>query len=101
MRSGVRAVVGSGGEPKRTRFAAMNAQLASSHVAASPEDEPLQWLRWLTVEAAEVLGLEHRGRLRKGAHADLVIWSGDPGHPATRVDQVMIAGEMAYPSAFN
>jgi len=54
-------------------------------------------LRAITINAAEVLGVDHRiGSIEKGKDADLVIMSGDPFHYLTRVEKVIINGEIVF-----
>lgn len=54
-------------------------------------------LRAITINAAEVLGVAHRiGSLEKGKDADLVIFNGRPLHYRTRVDYVIIDGQVVF-----
>ena len=46
----------------------------------------------MTRAPAEIWGMEDVGVLNPGAHADLVIWSGDPLEVTTWAEQVIIAG---------
>ncbi len=87
-------IVGSGAEDaRRTRFIAFHAQLAMSE--SSPRD-PLQVI---TADAARILKVDQQiGRLRAGMLADLVVWSGHPLDPATRVLRVFINGQQVYPA---
>lgn len=48
----------------------------------------------VTRTAAELAGLEGRGTLDTGSHADLVLWSGDPLEPTTRALVVVIGGRI-------
>jgi len=91
--AGVRWTVSSGGQsPQAARFVGINAQLAAAHNRQTSD-----WLRLVTTDAAEILGLSHgSGRLVRGGQADFVIWSGDPSDPASRVEQVYVAGKLAY-----
>lgn len=51
----------------------------------------------VTLEPARVLGLEERlGSLDAGKDANLVVWSGDPFEPGSRVLAVMLEGEFVY-----
>ncbi|MCH8252480.1 MAG: amidohydrolase family protein, partial [Planctomycetes bacterium] len=92
-RAGVEWTIGSGAEtPETARFVGLNAQSA---VAAT--DARVDWLNRVTVIAARVLRVERRiGRLQPGWAADLVIWDGDPGDPASKVERVFVAGKPAY-----
>ena len=51
-------------------------------------------LAGLTRRAAETWGMENVGVIRPGAHADLVVWSGDPLEVTTWAEQVVIDGEL-------
>lgn len=52
-----------------------------------------QALRMISLYPALVLGVEDRvGRIKKGAHADLVFLSGEPFQPATRIARVLVGG---------
>src|SRR5258706_8150128 len=54
---------------------------------------PEQVIRWITSNAAKMLGLADRiGTLAPGYDADLVLWSGDPFSIYTKADLVMIDG---------
>ncbi len=88
----IRWLVGSGtAAPERTRFVMFNAQLASAGLAQA---DPL---RRLTSEAARLLKIQQRvGRLRPGLLADLVVWSGDPLDPTTKVLRVFVGGQQVY-----
>jgi len=91
-RAGVSWFVGSGTDgAARARFVAMNAQLAA---ARGPGDDPL---RRITADAADALRVADKiGRLRPGLLADLVVWSGDPLAPATKVLRVYVGGALVY-----
>jgi flagellar motor protein MotB len=48
----------------------------------------------VTLEAARVLGLDERlGSLDVGKDANLILWSGDPLEPSSRIQAVMLEGE--------
>lgn len=75
-----------------THSAASLRQTAGNAVAHG-----LPWhsaLAGLTRRAAEIWGMEDVGLIRPGAHADLVIWSGDPLEVTTWAEQVVIGGEL-------
>lgn len=56
-----------------------------------------QALRWITANAAWVLGIDGiTGTLQKGKRADVVIWNGSPFSSAARADLVIEAGEVVY-----
>jgi imidazolonepropionase-like amidohydrolase len=49
----------------------------------------------VTLEAARVLGLDERlGSLDAGKDANLILWSGDPLEPSSRIRAVMLEGEV-------
>ncbi len=54
-------------------------------------------MRWLTGNAAKVLGIaEETGTLREGLAADVVLWSGNPFSVYTRADMVWIDGALRF-----
>ncbi len=54
-------------------------------------------LRSLTINAAEILGVADRvGSIRQGKDADLVVLSGDPLQLTSRVEMVLINGNIVY-----
>jgi len=59
--------------------------------------DPEVALKSLTINAAEVLGIDQRvGNIEKGKDADLVILSGDPLELTSGVEMVIINGEIVY-----
>lgn len=52
-------------------------------------------LRAVTRSPAQIYALGDRGRLRPGAVADVVVWSGDPFELSTRAERVIIGGREA------
>jgi len=92
--AGVRWFIGSGADHAAgARFVLLNSQLA----AAANGNRPLQSV---TAEAADLLGVAGQvGRLRPGALADFVLWSGDPLDPATKVLRVYVGGKLVYEAA--
>ena len=94
--AGVDWVIGSGAMGSgEARFVLQNAQLASRH-AHGPKLNPLELV---TARAADFLGVGDRiGRIQRGRAADLVVWSGDPLDPASRVQRVYVAGKEVYTS---
>jgi imidazolonepropionase-like amidohydrolase len=55
-------------------------------------------LRAVTATPAKILGVDARlGRLAKGMDADVVVWSGDPFEPTTRLRRVIVSGEEVTP----
>jgi imidazolonepropionase-like amidohydrolase len=54
-------------------------------------------IKWLTINAAWVLGLDDRiGSLVAGKNADVVLWSGDPFSVYSRAEKVWIDGAMLF-----
>jgi imidazolonepropionase-like amidohydrolase len=84
-RAGVPVAVASFGG---SRFLAESAALAASKGLTRE-----QALGAITIDAARILGLEKTiGSLEKGKSADLVVLSGEPFDPSTRVEQVFVEG---------
>lgn len=54
--------------------------------------DPVEALRAITSTPAQVFGLEGRGVIAPGAHADLVLWTGDPLELSSRVEAMWIGG---------
>lgn len=74
-----------------------NGMLMSAAWAVRGGMEPADAIRALTLGAAELFGLDKRvGVLQAGRDADLLVLSGDPFHPATRVRRVYVDGEAVY-----
>ncbi|RJP41642.1 MAG: hypothetical protein C4547_01435 [Phycisphaerales bacterium] len=91
-RAGVKWGIGTGaGSAALSRFTLVNAQAAAAWIPG--EDA----LRRVTIDAADLLGLDRRiGHLTPGMQADLVVWTGDPGDPASKVERVYVAGKLVY-----
>ena len=54
-------------------------------------------LNAITINAAEILGVDHRvGSLEPGKDADVIILDGSPLSAKTKVEQVYIDGALAY-----
>lgn len=54
-------------------------------------------MRWLTGNAAKVLGIdEETGTLREGLAADVVLWSGNPFSVYTRAEKIWIDGALRF-----
>ncbi|MGJ9373990.1 amidohydrolase [Nesterenkonia sp. CF4.4] len=59
--------------------------------------DPVEALRAITINPAEVLGVADRvGTLEPGKDADLAIWSGDPLDTRNRVQRTWIDGELVF-----
>ncbi len=102
-RAGVKWHVGTGPSSPQaadrwpSRFVLLSAQLAAQHAGVGVDA-----LRLVTTDAAEFLGISDKaGRLAAGMPADLVVWTGDPLDPGSRVDQVLVGGELLYRAAKN
>jgi hypothetical protein len=89
--AGVRWVLGTGG-PNSSRFVLFNAQMAAARSDADP-------LSLVTRDAAAFLGLDDSGVIRRGARADLVMWTDDPMTPGASVAGVWVAGKTAWQPA--
>jgi hypothetical protein len=101
-RAGVKWFVGSGigGEPggpddrAASRFILLNAQLAAGSIPGGGGPDPLELV---TAAAADFLGVADRiGRIKPGLAADLIVWSGDPRDPVSRVERAYVGGELLY-----
>lgn len=59
--------------------------------------EPFDALKALTVNPARMLRLEQRlGSIERGRDADLVLFTGDPFAPSSRVKMVLVDGKIVY-----
>ncbi len=66
-------------------------------VSARLGADSYRMLRALTLHPARSFGLDDRiGSLEVGKHADLVLWSGNPLDPRSRVESVWIEGRLQY-----
>jgi imidazolonepropionase-like amidohydrolase len=98
VKAGVSVAIGAFGDeragqwgPGATRFLAESAAFAASRGLTRE-----QALAAITLDAARILGIDKtHGSLEKGKAADLVVLSGEPFDPATRVEQTVIDGEPA------
>jgi len=120
---GVPVVVGpipdirTGAGPDNTDTALMNATMlheAGVKVALTAGNTGGRWLREqgmfavrygmtsdealaaLTSVPADLCGLSDRGRIAEGAHADVVLWSGHPLKPTSRMLMVVIDGSVVF-----
>lgn len=96
-KAGVRVAIGSfleaqpgGGSP--SRFMAEFAALAVA--GGLPRELALSAVTW---NAARALGVEKEiGSIEAGRRGDLVVLSGDPFEPGTRVERVLVGGETVF-----
>ena len=59
--------------------------------------DPKEALKALTINPAEIMGIEDRtGSIAPGKDGDIVIWNGDPLNIMSKVDLVMIEGNVVY-----
>ncbi len=66
-------------------------------MAARQGIDGYQALRALTIHPAKAFGIADRvGSLETGKDADIVLWTGDPLDPRSRVELVLIDGEVQY-----
>ena len=57
----------------------------------------LEAIKAITINSAEIIGISDRvGSLERGKDADIRILSGDPLELKTKVEKVIIDGEMVY-----
>lgn len=85
-KAGVQVIIASSRASSSARALKQLAGLAVAH--------GLSWQQAfaaITTTPASVFGVE-RGRLQKGAVADLVVWSGDPLEMSGRAERIFIAG---------
>ena len=68
-----------------------------AHRAVRSGLSPERALRAITIEAARILRIDGRvGSVEAGKDADLVLYDGDPFAYATRVEAVLVNGQVAY-----
>lgn len=80
---------------QRLNQEAAKAMWAGRHHGVEVSDD--QALRWITANAAWVLGIEERtGTLEVGKMADVVVWSGHPFSVYTRADRVYVDGLLRF-----
>jgi len=61
------------------------------------DDSDMDSVRGVTIVPAKVAGIDHRvGSLESGKDADIVVVSGDPLDPRSRVELVLIEGQVVY-----
>lgn len=61
------------------------------------DDSALETVRGLTIVPARTVGIDHKvGSIHPGKEADLVLVTGHPADPRTRVDRVWLQGELVY-----
>jgi len=59
--------------------------------------DPYLMLRAVTINPARIFGIDDRvGSLEVGKDADVVVYSGDPLDPRSRVERVWIDGDVQY-----
>ena len=80
---------GTGTSSEGSRFVWLNAMRAAQVAGADP-------LTLVTRDAASFLGLPAHGLVRRGAAADVVLWSADPQEPTARVVRVYVDGKVVY-----
>ncbi len=92
-KAGVRVALTTGGETGlSSRFLLENAAAAVGH-GLSPGDA----LRAITLTPVDILGLGDRlGSLERGKEADVVVLSGSPWSPKTRVEKVFVGGQLVH-----
>ncbi len=96
-RAGARAVIhsDSGVDIRRLNQEAAKARAAA--LAAGIDISEDQALKWITANAAWVLGVhEQVGTLEKGKRGDVVVWNGHPFSVYSLASKVFIDGELVY-----
>ncbi|MEW6251010.1 MAG: amidohydrolase family protein [Planctomycetota bacterium] len=92
--AGLDVYFGSGVLPSAATSPQLTLRLARAVGAGFKTDDAIALL---TAQAARLLGVEQDvGRLADGMNADLVVWSGDPLAPDTRVERVFVDGREVY-----
>jgi len=89
VKQGVRIAISTLGDAANARTVR---QLAGIAVANG-----LTWkqaLAAVTSNPANIFGVRDRGTLRRGAAADVVVWSGDPFELSTKVDAIVVDGAL-------
>ncbi len=62
--------------------------------------EEARWIRWVTLNPAWALGVDHRvGSLEKGKDADVVIWSANPLSVYAKAEHVYVDGVLVLDAA--
>ncbi|MCP4006048.1 MAG: amidohydrolase [bacterium] len=96
-RAGVRVALHSDSPYDIQRMNQQAAKAMAYGRRAGLKIDPEHALRWVTLNAAWVLGIDElTGSLSPGKQADLVIWSGDPFSVYSKAEQVYIAGQLVY-----
>lgn len=95
--AGVRVAVHSDSPDDVQRLNQEVAKGVAAGRRAGIEVSPGEAIRWVTANAAWILGIEaETGTLEVGKRADLVLWSGDPLSVYTRADRVYNAGVLTH-----
>lgn len=91
--AGVRVAMGTGSGPgQHSRFLL---DLTARHLG--PHGSMFNPIEVVTSGAAQMLGVERElGQLAPGFRADIVLWSGDPLDPASRVMRTFVDGVMVF-----
>jgi len=91
-RAGVRVVIHGGTADRSYDSIRTTAALATGYGLA-----PEAARRSFTTEAARLAGIDDEtGAIREGLRADLVLWTGDPLHVASRPLKVWVRGELLH-----
>ena len=101
-RAGVRVAIGSFGDPRAGhRGAGASRFLLDAAALASSKGLPIEKaIAAITIEAARTLGIDKElGSVEKGKRADLVVLSGEPFDPETRVERTLMDGRIRYERA--
>ena len=95
--AGVRGVLHSDSASLVQRLNQEAAKSLSAGIRAGVAVDRGAALRWITSNAAWVLGVDAQtGSLEAGKMADVVVWSGDPFSVYSAVERVFVDGQLAY-----
>jgi imidazolonepropionase-like amidohydrolase len=96
-RAGVRVALHSDSPYDVQRLNQEAAKAMAAGRRAGLDVGPDDAIRWITANAAWVLGLEERtGTIEEGKEADLVVWSADPFSVYARAERVWVGGETVW-----
>lgn len=96
-RAGACAVVHSDWPITIQRLNQEVAKIVAAGIQAGYETTRADAIRWITLNAAEMLGIaEQTGSLEVGKMADVVVWDGDPFSIYSRPEKVFLDGALVY-----
>jgi imidazolonepropionase-like amidohydrolase len=96
-RAGARAIVHSDDASGAQRLNQEAAKAMYAGIAAGVPITQEQAIRWLTINPAWALGIDHKtGSLEVGKAADVVLWSGNPFSVYSMPEKVWVDGAMLF-----